>query len=354
MKKIVLLLASIVLAITMVIGCQSQTPTPTPAEPDAPAPAEPDAPAPAEPAAPEDAGGSGQMKKIAVVHYLQAWQMYQIMTDFLQETCDEQGIELVIVDANLDANKQLQLIETMMNSGVDGIFCVTLDGPTLEDVAARCAEQGIAFTSLFTEVKNASGNMFVDEFDYGYQIGKMGALYMADNFPGERVEVGLLRMHDYLPGIERGQGMEAAVAEFFPTGVVVNDQHSVDVASAMSATEAILAGNPETRLFLTDSDDTGAIGAYEALRARVSPEDQHKYAVIGADGTMQAFGYIAEGGMYRGTVALDMKAIADMAFNMTAAAFKGEPYEKIQYVEYVLVDINNVNEWIAKYEDIMG
>jgi len=331
MKKFIVLLLSVMLVAFVMIGCS-----------------------PASPAGGGGGGGERQMEKLACVHYLQAWQMYQIMTDFMQETCDEKGIELVIVDANLDANKQLQLIETMMNSGADGIFVITLDGPTLEDVAKRCAEQGIGFTSLFTEVENASGNMYVDEFDYGYQIGKLGCEYMAANFPDETIEVGLLRMHDYLPGIDRGRGMEAAVAEFLPNGVVVNDQHSVDVESAMSATEAILAGNPNTRLFLTDSDDTGAIGAYEVLKARIAPEDQHKYCIIGADGVMQAFGYIAEGGMYRGTIALDMKAISDMAFNMTNDAFLGVPFESIQNVDYVAVDVNNVNDWIAKYENIMS
>ena len=257
MKKKVLLVLCVLMAITMLAACSTPstgTPAPDTSGSNATEPA--------------DAGGK-QMKKLAVVHYLQSWQMYQIMTGFLQETCDAQGIELVVVDANLDPNKQLQLIETQMNSGVDGIICISLDGPTLEDVVQRCADNGVAFTSLFVEVTTASCNMYVDEYGYGYEIGKMGAEYYAANFPGEAIEVGLLRMHDYLPGIERGRGMEQAVADFFPTGVVVNDQHSVDVESAMTATEAILAGNPNCAMFLTDSDDTGAIGAYEVLKARV-------------------------------------------------------------------------------------
>jgi ribose transport system substrate-binding protein len=328
MRKISLVLLSILLVVLLLAACGS-------------------------PSGGSGSSGGKELKKIAVVHYLQAWQMYQIMTGFLQEACDAEGIEMVVVDANLDANKQLQLIETQMNSGVDGIIVITLDGPTLEDVAKRCADKGIAFTSLFTEVENASCNMYVDEYDYGYQIGKLGAEYYAKNFPGEAIETGLLRMHDYLPGIQRGEGMRQAVADVFPTGVIVNDQHSVDVESAMSSTEAILAGNPDTKMFLTDSDDTGAIGAYEVLKARVAAADQDKYCVIGSDGTMQAFGYIAENSMYRGTIALDMKAIADDLFKVTVDTFYGNPFEPKLYVTYEAVGPDNVADWIKKYESVM-
>ena len=75
-------------------------------------------------------------------------------------------------------------------------------------------------------------------------------------------------MHDYRPGVQRGQGMRDAFAKEFPTGKIVSDQNSVDVETAMKATEAILQANPNVRIFMTDSDDTGAIGAYEVLESQ--------------------------------------------------------------------------------------
>ena len=68
---------------------------------------------------------------------------------------------------------------------------------------------------------------------------------------------------------------------------------------------------------------------------------------------MQALGYIEENGMYRGTVALDMKAIADTAFDVTNKAFLGLEFDPHQYVEYSPVGPNNVAEWITKYESVM-
>ncbi len=349
MKKLTWMIAIVLVAMLVFTAC---TPVDAPAKESAAVPSQEAAAPASDGVAQADATTpeAGALKKLGLVHMLQSWQMYQVMEKAIKEQCDAQGVELVVADANGDANKQLQLIETMMNSGVNGIIVVTIDGPTLEDVAKRCNEKGVALVSMYTEVENATANMKVDEYQYGYDIGMMGAKYMAENFPDDEIEVALLRIHDYLPGIDRGRGMEDAVKEFLPKAKIVNDQNSVDVETAMKATEAILAGNPKTRLFLTDSDDTGAIGAYEVLKAKVKPEDVDKYAVIGADGVPQAFGYIKEGGMYRGTVALNNGEIGQTAFQICADALAGKDFEKVQYCSFEPVDMSNVDQYIAMYE----
>ncbi len=290
--------------------------------------------------APASAGAAndGKLKKIGFVHQTSSWQMYQVMEKAVEEKCKEAGIEFTSSDPNNDANKQAQQIETMINAGVDAVIFVTIDGAVLEPVAKKAAEKNVVLIPLFAPVEGAPSQILVDEYQYGYYIGQMGAEYMAANFPGEAVEVGLLRVHDYLPGIERGKGMEAALKELFPTAVIVNDQNSVDVESAMKSTEAILAGNPNARMFLCDSDDTGAIGAYQVLKAKVKPEDYAKYCVIGADGVPQAFEYIKEGGMYRGTVALLNKEIGYQAFDLAVTIKNGGEYENTVYVPFERVD----------------
>ena len=349
MKKLSMVLAVVLVAVLMFAAC---TPVDQPAQSASAQTTQEDAPAGESAAADESAApvAAGEFKKLGLVHNMQSWQMYQGMEKAIKAKCDAAGVELVVADANGDANKQLQLIETMMNSGVNGIIVVTVDGPTLEDVAKRCTENGVALVSMYIELENATANVLVDEYEYGYAIGKLGAQYMAENFPDEELEVALLRIHDYLPGIERGRGMEDAVKEYYPTATIVNDQNSVDVESAMKMTEAILAGNPNTRMFLADSDDTGAIGAYEVLKAKVKPEDQAKYCVVGADGVPQAFGYILEDGMYRGTVALDNQEIGNTAFQICADALAGKDFEKVQYCAFEEVTKENAAEYLKQYE----
>lgn len=289
-------------------------------------------------------GASGGMKKIGVVHQFQSWEMYVIMQQAIEDIAKEEGVEIITADGKEDVSKQIQAIETMMNSGVQGIVCVTIDGEALEPTVKKVVDKGIAFVSLFTEVPSATVNIYVDEYKYGYSIGTLAGKWAQENFPGEKLQAALLRMHDYRPGIQRGQGMRDAFAAEFPTGEIVSDQHSVDVETAMKATEAILQANPDVRIFMTDSDDTGAIGAYEVLKAKVKPEDYDKYCVIGADGTNQGIKYVKEGGMYRGDVDVLPYDLGVRGYNIIKDFVAKKDVEAKQYVEFLEVDNKIANE----------
>ena len=284
------------------------------------------------------------LKKLGVIHYLQSWEMYVIMQDAIDELAKQDGVELVIADGNGDANKQIQAIETMMNSGVDGIIAVTVDGQALEPSVQKLNEKGIPFVSLFTEVPSAAVNVYVDEYEYGYAIGTLAGKWAQENFPGQEIEAALLRMHDYRPGVQRGQGMRDAFAKEFPTGKIVSDQNTVDVETGMKATEAILQANPNVRIFMADSDDTGAIGAYEVLKAKVKPEDYDQYAVIGADGTSQGIKYLKEGGMYRGDVDVLPAQLGIDAYIIVKDILAGKQVEAKQYVQFLPIDFKTAVE----------
>jgi ribose transport system substrate-binding protein len=292
------------------------------------------------------AAAAPKLKKIGVIHQLQSWEMYVIMQNAIEKLAKEDGVEIVTADGNNDSGKQIQAIETMMNSGVQGIICVTIDGQSLDPYVQKLKEKGIVFISLFTEVPSATVNIYVDEYKYGYFIGTLAGKWAQKNFPGEALEAALLRMHDYRPGIQRGQGMREAFAKEFPTGKIVSDQNSVDVETAMKATEAILQSNPNVRIFMTDSDDTGAIGAYEVLKAKVKPADYNKYAVIGADGTSQGIKYVKEGGMYRGDVDVLPAQLGIDAYTYIKNLIAGKTVDAKQYVQFLPVDYETAK---AKY-----
>ena len=293
---------------------------------------------------PTQAPEAKTLKKIGVIHYLQSWEMYVIMQEAIDEIAKKEGVEIVVADGNGDAGKQIQAIETMMNSGVQGIISVTVDGQSLEPSVQKLKEKGIPFISLFTEVPSATVNVYVDEYEYGYAIGTLAGKWAQKNFPGQEIEAALLRMHDYRPGVQRGQGMRDAFAKEFPTGKIVSDQNSVDVETAMKATEAILQANPNVKIFMTDSDDTGAIGAYEVLKAKVKPENYGEYAVIGADGTSQGLKYVKEGGMYRGNVDVLPAKLGVDAYNFIKDLVAGKQVEPKQFVEFLPVDYETAIE----------
>jgi len=279
-----------------------------------------------------------QLKKLGVIHYLQSWEMYVIMQEAIDKLAKEQGVEVIYADGNVDAAKQIAAAETMMNSGVDGIICVTVDGQAMEPTAQKLKEKGIPFVSLLVEVPSADVNVYVDEYQYGCTIGTLAGQWAQKNYPGQELEAALLRMHDYKPGVERGKGMRDCFAKEFPTGKIVSDQNSVDIETAMKATETILQANPNVKIFMADSDDTGAVGAYEVLKAKVKPEDYDKYAVIGADGTGQGIKYLKEGGMYRGDIDVLPYQLGVDAFNMIKDLVAGKVVDAKQYLKFSPID----------------
>ena len=281
---------------------------------------------------------SDGIKKIGFLHQDATWEMYQVQEAAVKALCDEKGIELVSANPSSDPAKQLEQFESLVNSGCDAIISVTVDGTVLESAVKSAVESGVIVLSEFVPVEGASCNIEVDEYGYGVAIGSLAGKYCAEHFEGERIECALLRMFDYEPGIERARGMRDSFLELFPTGVIVNEQDSVDVESAMSATEAILAANPDCRVFLCDSDDTGAIGAYQALMSYVDPADYDKYVVIGADGTDKGFELTAEGGMYRGTVDLQNEKLGQQAFQIIMDLSEGKEVETTQYLNVLPVD----------------
>ncbi len=283
-------------------------------------------------------GGAKTLKKVGIVHFSQSWEIYIKMEKAIREMAAKDGVEIITADGAGDTNKQISGIDAMLAANVDGVICVTGDSDALEPSVKKLQQNGIAYISLFMSVESSTVDILVNEYDYGYAIGTLAGKWAQANFPGENLQAALLRMHDYKPGIERGKGMQDAFTKEFPTGEVVNDQHSVDVESAMKATEAILQANPDTKIFMCDSDDTGAIGANEVLKAKVKAEEQSKYCVIGADGTGQALDIIKEGGMYRGTIDIMPDQIGIQAYGLIKEYVEGKTPEKTQYIAFKPVD----------------
>jgi ribose transport system substrate-binding protein len=325
---LLLKVTSVILALTMVLTACAPKPAQAPSG---------SAPNPTQ----APSGSAPQVKKlvkIGLIHQMASWEMYVIMQAAIEKLAKTDNVELVVADGEGDAAKQIQAIETMANSGVQGIICVTIDGQALEPSVAKLKEKGIVFVSLFTEVPSATVNVYVDEYKYGFAIGTLAGQWAQTNFPGQPIQAALLRMHDYRPGIQRGQGMRDAFAQAFPTGKVVSDQNSVDVQTAMSSTEAILQANPDVKIFMADSDDTGAIGAYEVLKAKVKPDAYNQYAVIGADGTSQGIKYLKEGGMYRGDVDVQPGQLGIDSYNFIKDILAGKTVDQKQFVKFLPVD----------------
>jgi len=291
--------------------------------------------------APKTEGG---LKNVGVSNYLSSWEFNVDIQKGIQETADENGISVTFQDAAEDASKQVSQVKAFINSGVDGIITYTVDGVALSSTAKDAVAAGIPVVSMWQQCEGASANILVDEYQYGYTIGEMAGKWAQETFPGQEIEIALLRIQDYQWQEERGGGMRDALADTFPTGVIVTDQHCTSTEMGIKVTEAILQANPNVKIFLCDSDDTGAFGIYEALMAKVSSSDYDSYGIFAADGVEQAIALIKKGTMYRGTVDIQPKETGKLALKVLMDLVAGKPVEQDVFVSFKSVDYKTAVE----------
>lgn len=294
----------------------------------------------------DKSAGEAKQKTIGISEYDSTYQFFVVLTGGSKDKAAENNIATNVQDAQIDAAKQVGILENFITQGVDGIIVSTVDGEALSEVAKKAHEAGIPIVSLFVPIDEdyVLSNVVVDEYKYGHTIGKMAGEWAQKNFPGEEIEAAILSMHDYKPGIERRRGEREGFLEYFPTGKVIADEHSNTTVMAMEKTETLLQAHPDVRIFICDSDDTGALGAAEVLNAAIPKDEHYKYSVWGADAVPEALKQIKTGGVYRGTVDVAPYNIGAMAVEQIMKAWNGEAVKKTIFVEFIEVGYDTAVE----------
>lgn len=107
----------------------------------------------------EEVAQEKTIKKIGFLHADATWQMYQIQEAAVKALCDANGIELVSANPSNDPAKQLEQLESLVNSGCDAIISVTVDGTVLEAAVKNAVDNGVIVISEFVPVEAATCNI---------------------------------------------------------------------------------------------------------------------------------------------------------------------------------------------------
>ena len=148
---------------------------------------------PAEPAAEEM--GTLSDKLVGLSSPIQIEILVEFYADMQREAeKPENGIDLVIVDADADAVKQFSDIEAFMAQGYDGIFFLLLTPEGMEDLVARAVDQGICmFNHSASPITGSTQNVVLDQHFSGYQVGKFAAEWIGRNYgDADEVLVGIM------------------------------------------------------------------------------------------------------------------------------------------------------------------
>ena len=209
------------------------------------------------------------------------------LRDGAQQTADELGIELVVVDAQDSVSKQVSDIEDLVVRGIDVLLVNPTDSDAVVPAVRAAIDAGIPVVAVDRGVNNVelayyvvsdnvAGGVLAGEF-ICEQIGGAGALVELEGIPG----VSATR--------DRGAGFNTAVAESCPDAEVVARQTAnFNRAEGLTVMENIMVAQAEIAALFAHNDEM-ALGALQAVEA-----SDRDILVVGFDATDDAVAAVNE------------------------------------------------------------
>ena len=336
MKKVIALMLSILMLVSVFAGCSSKQ-TEAPKEPETAAPTEETAPETekAPEAAPETEKEKEGGRKFGYTYWA-ASDFFSTIGDAMKEIAAANGDEVIVVDAQQDQAKQISIIEDFITQGVDAVFLNPVDREGIEPALDMLNEANIPIINVDTGVASIDKvNSYVASDNYG--AGVMCAETMIKLLP-DGGEIAILDYPANTACVDRVAGFLATIEGKNFTVVAQQDaQGKPD--PGLAKTQDILQANPDLVAVFACNDQCGQ-GAYAAIN-----EAQSKAIVLGVDGSPEGKEYISEGGAFVATAAQSPKQIGKLSIETAYAVLNGEDYETNIAVPTFIIDASNVAEY---------
>ena len=223
------------------------------------------------------------------------------LVEGFEDACEELGCEAVITDSQYILENQINDIENLVNSGVNAIAFSAVDQTATHDIVERAKEQGVIIGSTAQYQENGNYAFALDEYDYGYIIGKNAAEWVNEQLGGEGTYL-LLSKDNTDSTIARGDGIQDAMEEFCPNMTLVARQAADTADTAYNIADSVLQTTPDLNL-VVGTEDSCVIGAYRAMIAAGAVGDDR--ACFSGDAVSEVLAAMKEeDSIYRGSVDL--------------------------------------------------
>ena len=262
-----------------------------------------------------------------------------------QAYCDAHGYQLVNVDGASSAEKQVSAMENFISVGCDVIDLRAIDSTAMPAVIKSCNDAGIPVTT-YPDIEGRTSVLKYDDYDQGAELAKEAAKWINDKLGGQ-AEVAYLTQPKNAATALRTDGFDDVLSKECAGAKVVARVEAYVTDTGMSATESILQAHPNVKVILC-INDSGALGAYEAVKGAGKATDD--FFIGGIDGNDSALQKIAEGGIYRCTIAGKYltQEIAWKVLDNICNAKLGKPYDEEVIIEVIPVNADNVKEYLAR------
>lgn len=246
-----------------------------------------------------------------------------------EKAAKEANATLTVVDAQNDSAKQANDIEDLIQQGVDVILVNPTDSSAVTSAIESANKANIP---VITVDRSADGGEVVAHIaSDNVAGGKMAGEFIVEALKngGNIVEL------EGIPGSsaarERGEGFHQVIDKASNIKVVAKQAADFDRAKGLSVMENILQSQKDIKAVFAHNDEM-ALGALEALEAHGMKD----VIVVGFDATDDAVKAVKEGKM-AGTIAQKPALIGENAVKTALKVVKGETVEKFIPVPLELV-----------------
>lgn len=255
-----------------------------------------------------------------------------------------QGVEVIYVDAMNDANKQLSQIENFISQKVDAIVMVPVDTVSAENMVDKANQADIPIIVVnrqYEGVDQASAYVGSESITAGImemeEVARMldgkGNIAIMNGQMGHEAQ------------IKRTEGNKEIIAKHPEMQIVLEGTGEWDRAKGMTLMENWLQSGKEIDAIVANNDEM-AIGAIMALEAAGKLDD---VIVAGVDATPDALEFV-QSGKLSVTVFQDAAGQGRGGIETALKIVRGESVDKFVWIPYELVTIENVEEYIKKWQ----
>ncbi len=293
-------------------------------------------------AAVSDTNGDGKVK-IGVPIFNLGHTYWVSWIDEINKLAEEKGFEVISADSKFDAAKQMNLMEDMIAQGCDAIILCPVD-PGGVGVAVKDAEDaGVRVILSDLDVVDAEGNhvasglVGLETYETGKIEGKWAADYAKEHFGG-KANVAVLSYPVEQPCLDAENGfleaLKAELGEANVKAVIMNGQ--AETEKGMTVTENILSANDDINM-LWGANVECTLGGVAAMESRgMTQNDAVACAFYTNPDIMEVIK--EDTSMFKVTMHLPPRTMADAAVDMALKAVKGEAFDYEIKVPFELCD----------------
>jgi ribose transport system substrate-binding protein len=234
-------------------------------------------------------GGAGEFT-LGISQPVGAVEATRVWEEGVEVQAKALGMDTVSADANLDANKQLSDVQSMISQGIDALCISPLDPEGLQPVLDDANDRGIVVIG-WSAGEGASERGFATDLETDDVLAGEDAAKMIFEQAGAGAKVAAIQGPPFIPiSKQRAAGFQAGVEKYGLDLVAeqINDSHD-STSGATPIADAWKAKYGSDLKGIFSYNDPSALGAAATV------DDTFKPLLTGVNGSAEAIEAIAQG-----------------------------------------------------------